>query len=258
MTPCAGRHHVWGDDGTCTKCKAPKRGPGRPKKVAGQVVAGRLRATLGTAAPPATTPPPSPAAPPVASAVHEAAGAPGTISAPPPKGPTSPAAPPEKAEAALEKAWAEADRVVALEPLPPPKGWCKQAGKRLTTVFVAGTEWALEKFHRKANEPDEDDVDEFAKGLGQQLAVWFPDTAMTPGKTMLLAGGFIVAEMAIGSEKIPRKETIQTKVAPPSPPASPPADKGNGAQLAPSASVADAVRVAASTSSGTPSPPSPS
>lgn len=247
--PCPGRHHVWDGD-KCKKCGTAKRGPGRPKKVAGEAVAARLRATLGVAAPPAVSAPgasPSPGPASAAPAVPEAAGAPALAKVQKLANSTPPAGEDKNAPSPNTD---EPTRPVALEPLPPPKGWCKQAGRRLATVFVAGTEWALEKFHRRANDPDDDDVDEFGKAMGQQLAVWFPDTAMTPAKAMLLAGTFIVAEMSIGSEKIPRKETITpTKALPPPAPA--PAPKPNGS--APTVSVADAVRAAATTSAETPS-----
>lgn len=91
-------------------------------------------------------------------------------------------------------------------PAAPPKakGWCKPAGKRLADLFVAACEFGIEKLaRRKPNEPDDDDVDDFGEAMGQQLAIWFPDTEMTPGKQLMLSGAFIAGAMCIGAEKLP-------------------------------------------------------
>lgn len=173
---CKGRHHVWNAAGTaCEKCGAPKRGRGRPPSSAagnpsaGATVASRLGATLG---PPAS---PAPLDGPVPSPNQPGASSTPTSS---PDASTPPAA-------------------------PPPSGWTRSAGKRLAQLFVATTDFALEKMRRRANEPDDDDVEDFGVAMGAQLAVWFPDTAMTPAKQLMLSGAFIVGGMCIGSEKLP-------------------------------------------------------
>jgi hypothetical protein len=72
-------------------------------------------------------------------------------------------------------------------------------------VFVAACDVAIEAAGRRANDPDDEDVRDFGLALGQQLAIWFPDTALTPFKQMIVSGAFIVGEMSIGSEKLPKK-----------------------------------------------------
>ena len=97
------------------------------------------------------------------------------------------------------------------EPLPPEgPTWCKSAGRRLAALFVASTEWAMEKAaKRRANDPDDDDVDAFGEAMGQQLGMWFPDSELSPAKQLMISGSFIVGAMWIGAEKIPpKKETI--------------------------------------------------
>jgi hypothetical protein len=77
-------------------------------------------------------------------------------------------------------------------------------------LFVASTEWAMEKAaKRRANDPDDDDVDAFGEAMGQQLGMWFPDSELSPAKQLMISGSFIVGAMWIGAEKIPpKKETI--------------------------------------------------
>jgi hypothetical protein len=210
---CPGRHHDWNTDvtpPTCRKCGDPKKPAGRPKgsgtkKAAGAAVAGRLAASLGVAAPPpraGTIMGASPGSP-------AAAGAPTPVMAPGSATAAGhdPAAASSAASTVAPTVAPDEEKAAPGRSAPPlkAKGWCKSAGKRLAKLFVAGTEFALEKMHRKANEPDDDDVDDFGEALGAQMTVWFPDTELTPAKQLLLAGAFIVGEMAIGSEKIPRK-----------------------------------------------------
>jgi len=101
-----------------------------------------------------------------------------------------------------------------------PKGWCKSAGKKLAKLFDVGVDWAAEElFNREANDADADDVKEMGEGIGEQMAVWFPDSELTPWKKIIVAGGCIVAEKMIGSTKLPPKpkpgDTIAAKAAAP-------------------------------------------
>jgi len=102
-----------------------------------------------------------------------------------------------------------------------PKGWCKSAGKKLAKLFVLGVETAAEAMHRKPNDPDDDDVDELGEGLGEQMAVWFPDMELTPMKKIIIAGSCIAGEMLIGSEKLPRKPAAIATESKPGPAAPP-------------------------------------
>lgn len=193
MKTCAGRHHVWNAAGTaCRKCNAPKGKPGRPpgpartKSKAGEAVAGRLAATLGVAAPPPLSDGP------FGTARLETAAADGTpnLQAAPPT-PTPGTPPPTSAAPPAE--------------VPAAHGWCKQAGKRLGQLFTAATGAAIEKLGREPNEPDDEDQDAFDEAMGQQLAIWFPDAAMTPAKQLLLSGSFIAGAMWVGAKKIPKE-----------------------------------------------------
>jgi hypothetical protein len=185
--PCAGRHHTWGPSGACTKCGAPKKGPGRPpgpspKKLAGETVVARLASTLGI--------PASPASPVVGPVADGAA---------PPSAPTS--APD------LTTVGSTPADLAAIEDAKKPRApvipkWTKPAGKRLAKVFVAFCDWSLELAGREANEPDDEDVDDFGVAMGEQLNVWFPNAELTPAKQLMLSGACIVGGMCIGSKKI--------------------------------------------------------
>ncbi len=195
--PCAGRHHTWNAAGTaCTKCGAPKGKAGRPpgaktKVKAGEMVAARLAATLGTAAPPAS----SEGKP--RDVVQEA-----TSSAVAPLGTAAPSPAPSVASGA--PAAAPPSKSAEPDPFPEAKGWCKSAGKRLTQVFIAATVAAIDALGREPNEPDEDDEEAFAEAMGSQLAIWFPDSALTPAKQLMLSGSFIAGSMWIGAKKKPK------------------------------------------------------
>lgn len=192
---CAGRHHAWGPLGVCSKCGAPKKGPGRPpgpspKKLAGETVVSRLASTLGIPVPPASTV--SPAA--------------GDGSAFDISGPVAPSVPDlttvgntPSDVAALEAEKAPRKPVVAK--------WTKPAGKRLAKLFVGVCDWGLELVGREANEPDDEDVDDFGAAMGDQLTVWFPNAELTPAKQLMLSGACIVGGMCIGSKKIEKSPT---------------------------------------------------
>jgi hypothetical protein len=89
---------------------------------------------------------------------------------------------------------------------PAPTGWTKPAGRLVTKGFVGLVDIILDAAGREANDPDDDDVAEFGKAMGQQLGIWFPDAAMTPGKQLLISGTSIVGGMCIGSKKKPKPE----------------------------------------------------
>jgi hypothetical protein len=194
---CAGRKHKWNASGVCSKCNAPKRGPGRPpgpsgKKVAGETVAGRLAATLGVAASPASI-----VGPPTTDGA--------VANAPPPTGAAT--APPDLTTVGSTPADVAA---LAVEKAPRPKvipKWTKPAGKRGARAFVAFCDWAIEVCGREAEEADDEDVDDFGEALGEQLGVWFPNAELTPAKQMLLSGACIVGGMCIGSKKIEKPPT---------------------------------------------------
>ena len=191
MKPCKGRHHAYKGD-SCTKCGAPKRSPGRPK--IGQSVAARMATTLGVA----TTADPSTM--PQATSTEAPAATTGTAS---PVVAAAQSTTPSAAPTETKPTGATPDDTSTPAPPAEPTGWCKQAGKRLAKLFVVSTEWAIEQFDRIPGEPDEDDVDEFGRAMGRQMAVWFPDTALTPGKQLIIAGAFIAAEMGATSKKLP-------------------------------------------------------
>jgi len=209
---CEGRHHDWDETQTppvCKKCGDPKKSPGRPKgsktkKVAGAVVAGRLAATLGVTAPPprSETPNMEPAPPPGAGggrALADPAGSAAGAKTPAAGSAASPGAPTVAPDA--EKA----DSGRSAPPLKP-KGWCKSAGKKLARLFDVTVDWAYEELgNREANDADEEDIKEMGEGIGEQLAVWFPDAELTPWKKIIVAGACIVAEKGIGAKKLPPK-----------------------------------------------------
>lgn len=193
---CSGRHHSWTAAGVCGKCGAPKKGPGRPpgqaaKKLAGETVVSRLATTLGIAASPASimgppttdgtaNPSPGPSAVPSAPDLASVGNTPADL-------------------AALEAEKAPRKPVVAK--------WTKPAGRRLAKLFVGVCDWGLELVGREANEPDDEDVDDFGAAMGEQLTVWFPNAELTPAKQLMLSGACIVGGMCIGSKKIEKPPT---------------------------------------------------
>jgi hypothetical protein len=153
----------------------------------------------------------------------------------PAEGTSRPAAAPTTgaaAPAALPGAPAVAPDAEKAEPgksAPPlkPKGWCKSAGNKLAKLFDAGVDWVGEEvFNRELNDADDADVKEMGEGLGEQLAVWFPDSELTPWKKIIVAGACIVAEKSIGSKKLPPKpkpgDAIAAKPTTPAPTTPPP------------------------------------
>lgn len=102
-----------------------------------------------------------------------------------------------------------------IEPAAPaPRGWTRMAGPKIATVFVAASEAAIEKLGRRANEPADADLDEFGEALSAQLARWFPDSELSPGKQCLILGAAIVSEMWIGAEKLTPEERARKRLAP--------------------------------------------
>jgi hypothetical protein len=190
---CAGRHHVWNPAGVCTKCGAPKKGPGRPpgaaatstKKTAGPTVVGRLASTLEIPQAPTSILGDALAAE-VDKSIAETVG-------PLPPDLTKVGGTPADVEA-LEEAKKPRAPVVAK--------WTKPAGRRLAKFFVAACDWGVELFGREANEPDDEDVDDFGLAMGEQLTVWFPNAELTPAKQLMLSGACIVGGMCVGSKKI--------------------------------------------------------
>ncbi len=139
---------------------------------------------------------------------------------------------PPAVEAAPLAAPAPLAEVIPIRPAPeePPaprksgNTWCGSAGRRLARVFVAATDWGIERLGRRANEPEDEDVDDFGRALGEQLGRWFPDTELTPIKQMILSGALITGAMWTGAEKIEKKKPANTnapEVAPSSPPGVP-------------------------------------
>lgn len=186
MKVCAGRHHIYDAAGVCTKCSAKKKGPGRPpgKRAVGETVAGRLAASLGVV--------PSVVKQPGEVAAEEQAAAVAAGGAPAPVDVTKIGSLPSDV-AALEEKKEPRAKVI-------PK-WTKPAGKRLTKAFVALTDWCIELADREANEPDDEDVDDFSEAMGDQLGIWFPNAELTPVKQLMLSGACIVGGMCIGSKK---------------------------------------------------------
>lgn len=207
---CPGRHHNYGPDGKCRRCGDPKRGPGRPtgsggKKKLGAEVLGRMTGTVGSAALPGT------ASPPVAV---------GPSSSPASSGPaTTTVHPPSPTGAANPGLGATAEPKGDPPPSVKPNAFHRRAGARLATMFVAVTEWGIEKTGRQPGEPDEDDVEDFGEAMGEQLAIWLPNVELTPGKQLALAATFIAGEMIATSKKLPPREP--PKQLPPSSSSSP-------------------------------------
>ncbi len=97
---------------------------------------------------------------------------------------------------------------------PRPTGWQKHAGPRVAKLFVTILEAAGDWFKppRKPKEVEDSDLQEFGDAMGDQLALWFPDSELTPLKRLVLAGASMGATMYMGAEKLPPKGT-ETKSA---------------------------------------------
>lgn len=90
----------------------------------------------------------------------------------------------------------------ALQPVIPPM-WCKMAGRQISQAYVLLVTGGLRRFAgREAKEPEEDNVEELGAALGEQLAIWFPDSELTPLARAGIAAAAIGATMVVGSTPI--------------------------------------------------------
>lgn len=91
--------------------------------------------------------------------------------------------------------------------------WCKMAGTQIADAYVLLVKGALLRFaKREAKDPEEDNVKELGTALGDQLAIWFPDTEMTPLGKVALAAAAVTATMVVGSTPIqPPARSVGTK-----------------------------------------------
>lgn len=89
-------------------------------------------------------------------------------------------------------------------PLPAvPPTWCRMAGRRMSQAFVMIVEGGCRRFaKREAAEPEEEDTKELGIALGEQLAIWFPDSDMTPATKCMIAAASVTATMVVGSKPI--------------------------------------------------------
>ncbi len=125
---------------------------------------------------------------------------------------------------------------LSLVPAPPPT-WCKMAGKRISQAYVMLIEGACARFaKRQTSEPEDEDVTELGNALGEQMAIWFPDTEMTPATKIAIAAASVAATMVVGSKPIaPPVRSVSTPKATADVALSPEAPTENGHQ--PSTSV---------------------
>jgi hypothetical protein len=205
---CQQRHHSYPSDepgAECTGC-GKKRGTREARALGAGGVLG-LRAALGISELPS----------PEGHEQQQPTPAPAVVASPPAPAEASPPA-----------------ELVPTRPKPSTVLWPRVA-RRGTQLFEAVVEWSLEKRGRRANEPEPEDRAEFEAALGEQLGIWFPDVAAGPMTRLVMAGGFIAAEMSWNAEKLPPKapEAKQTPAAQTPPPA-PPAEghPNNGASTA--------------------------
>jgi hypothetical protein len=96
-------------------------------------------------------------------------------------------------------------------PVPTPHGWTRLAGPKIARLFEAAMESAIESTGREPNEADDSDVEELGEALAQQLAVWFPDAALSPFKSVLLAAATVGGEMWIGARKMSPEEIAELR-----------------------------------------------
>jgi hypothetical protein len=211
VSACKSRHHVY-VDGICKKCRQPYRPPGRPRKVAGPEGSARLAATLGVPAPAASSG--SIFSAPVAGDDH------GKADPIVPDQVLPPAKPEEKAAAleatataaatATDKA-ADDEEKKRARTRASKKLWAKVSHK-LTKVFLAATDAAVEAFDgkdydREPGDADDEDVEDFEEAVAIVLADRFPDVELGAGAAAIFAGAMIVGDKCLGSTKVPKAKT---------------------------------------------------
>lgn len=87
-------------------------------------------------------------------------------------------------------------------PTPPPT-WCRMAGKQIADAYVLIVRGSLRRFGgREAKDPEDDNVEELGTALGEQLAIWFPDTEMSPMAKIGIAAAAVTATMVVGSTPV--------------------------------------------------------
>jgi hypothetical protein len=88
-------------------------------------------------------------------------------------------------------------------PRAPAPTWCRMAGKNIAKAYVMLVEGACARFaKRKVADPEDEDVTELGVALGEQMAIWFPDSEMTPATKMAIAAASVTATMVVGSTPI--------------------------------------------------------
>jgi hypothetical protein len=92
---------------------------------------------------------------------------------------------------------------------------------RLTKVFDAATDWAVERSGRVPNDAEEEDLDDFREGLTEWLTQAMPNVVIGPKTQMGMAAFFIIAEKAWNAERVPPKPK-PAELQPVTPPAAPP------------------------------------
>lgn len=81
--------------------------------------------------------------------------------------------------------------------------WCRMAGRRIADAYVMLIEGGMARFaRRKVKDPEDEDVKELGNALGEQMAIWFPDTEMTPATKIAIAAASVAATMVVGSTPI--------------------------------------------------------
>jgi hypothetical protein len=216
---CKAGKHKWasgkGQPGEkCKKCGDPYRGRGRPSMKA-QAIVRRPPAAAATKPKPAAA---RPVADDAAARLAAALGTPSPTTPAPDAAAVTVLPPGAPLEADKEDDQAEKDVDTT----------CAWIARRVTRVFVHLTDWAIGLANRDAGEHDDEDEAQFAEGLSRSIRAKWEDRGLSPAWQMGLAGGFIVGEMCIGSEKRPEPEKKPARIAPPPPLNTP----SNGASVA--------------------------
>lgn len=89
---------------------------------------------------------------------------------------------------------------------PPDDSLWRMAGSLLTGGYVAALAKVMKSRGYIANDPDPAAVERMEKGIAAQLARWFPDTALTPGKEIVVGAVFIGAGMCLGAQPDPEAQ----------------------------------------------------
>lgn len=95
------------------------------------------------------------------------------------------------------------DSPTPVAPVVPDDSVWKLASSFLAAGYVAGIARFMKARGKVANEPSDEAIARMEKGMTAQLAKWFPDSQLTPGKEIVVGAIFVAGGMCLNAKDDP-------------------------------------------------------